>query len=41
MCANRGQGEVNVQLVLMGGGGHRVVGGPECVFNDGSSCGGV
>lgn len=32
MGANRGQGEVKVQLVLMGGGRGRAVGGPECVL---------
>lgn len=32
MGANRGQGEVKVQLVLMGGGRGRAAGGPECVL---------
>lgn len=41
VCANRGQGEVKVQLALMGGGGDRVVRGPEYGFNGGYSCGGV
>lgn len=31
-CANRGQGEVKVQLVLMGGIRGRAVGEPECVL---------
>lgn len=44
MCANRGHGEVKVQLVLMRGGGDRVVGGPEYMLMmilavEGSQCG--
>lgn len=32
MDANKGQGEMKLQLVLMGGGRNRVVGGPEYVL---------
>lgn len=44
MRAKRGQGEVKVQLVLMGGGGGRIVGGPDYVLMiviavEGSECG--
>lgn len=44
MGANKGQGEMKAQLVLMGGGGDRVVRGPEHVLMmviavEGSECG--
>lgn len=32
MWVKRGQGEVKGQLVLMGGGGGRIVGGQDCVL---------